>query len=69
MTVLRHLVREKLVEIIGILDLFNIFWRESLNSGSTDEWCMYYAPNKAGFGFPDDTRAAVVIDRCTASTF
>jgi len=53
----------------GIVDLFNIFWRDALSSGSSDEWCMYYAPDKAGFGFPDDTRAAVVVDRCTASSF
>jgi len=53
----------------GLVDLFNIFWRDSLNAGSTDEWCMFYAPDKAGFGFPDDTRAAVVVARCTASSF
>ncbi len=53
----------------GLVDLFNIFWRDHLNPGSTDEWCMYYAPDKAGFGFPDDTRAAVVVARCSASSF
>ena len=53
----------------GILDIFNIFWRDPLPSGSTDEWCIYYAPDKEGFGFPEDSRAAVVVARCNTSSF
>ncbi len=46
-------------------NVINIWWRNALNAGT--EWCVYYAPNKSGFGFPQDSRPAVVIDQCDVS--
>ena len=51
----------------GAFDLVNLWWNAPLVSNSGDRYCMYYAPNKSGFGFPDNSRAAVVIDQCTIS--
>ena len=51
----------------GLFDVENLWWRDALAAGSSNEWCIYYAPAKSGFGIPDDTRAAVVIDRCNLS--
>ena len=50
----------------GLLDLKNLYWLQPLISGGGN-MCMYYSPAKSGFGFPDDTRAAVVLDSCNLS--
>ncbi|MEZ4462963.1 MAG: putative metal-binding motif-containing protein [bacterium] len=52
----------------GLFDLFNVAWSADLRS-SIGDWCIYYAPRKSGFGFPDDTRAAIVVDACDISFF
>ena len=52
----------------GLFDVENIWWRNPLRAGSTAEACVYYSPSKSGFGFPEDKRAAVVIDSCGLST-
>ena len=46
-------------------NVINIFWQMGLPAGST--WCMYYAPDKSGFGFPNDSRPAVVVGDCDSS--
>ncbi len=46
-------------------DLLNVWWKDQLRAGET--WCMYYAPQRSGFGTPQVTRQAVVIDRCDLS--
>lgn len=52
----------------GLFDLFNVWWTADLPS-SIGDWCIYYAPQKSGFGIPDDTRAAIVVDACDLSFF
>jgi hypothetical protein len=52
----------------GLLDIRNLWWPNALAAGSAGQFCMFYSPSKSGFGFPDDSRAAIVIDRCTASS-
>lgn len=51
----------------GLFDIFNIYWVDQITPGSA--WCLYYVPEKSNFGFPNDTRPAVVIDACDVSTF
>ena len=51
----------------GAFDVYNIWWPNALSAG--DVLCVYYAPIQPGFGFPDDTRPAVVVDRCDLSSF
>jgi hypothetical protein len=51
----------------GLLDIRNIWWPAGITAGSGTLNCMYYSPSKSGFGFPDDTRASVVIERCNVS--
>ncbi|MSP72939.1 MAG: hypothetical protein EXR76_12360 [Myxococcales bacterium] len=51
----------------GAFDLENFYWPDPIRAGSTGESCIYYAPNKSGFGFPQDTRAAIIVDRCDLS--
>ena len=53
----------------GLLNLFNVFWRDPLPAGSAEEWCLFYVPNKADFGFPSDVREAVVVAPCATSSF
>ena len=48
------------------LNRVNLWWPQPIQPGST--WCLYYAPEKSGFGFPQDTRSALVVDRCDLST-
>ncbi len=61
--------RDVLAELFGcgLFDVINMWWMNRLEAGTV--WCMYYVPNKAGFGIPDDTRPAVVIDQCDVSHF
>mgnify|MGYP001385628313 CR=1 FL=1 len=61
--------RDVLKELFGcgLFDLRNLVWGQAIVAGSGTQMCMYYAPSKSGFGFPDDTRAAIVIDRCAVS--
>ena len=61
---------EVLDEIFGgcsVVDfnLVEVFWVGALQPG--DLKCLYYAPAKSGFGFPNDTRPALVIDECDIS--
>jgi len=51
----------------GLLDIRNLWWPQALVAGSGTSHCMYYSPGKSGFGFPDDVRAAVVIEPCSIS--
>lgn len=50
----------------GLLDIRNLWWNQAFVAGGS-QLCMYYAPQKSGFGFPDDSRAAVVIENCSVS--
>ena len=47
------------------LNRINVFWEAAVRPGST--WCLYYAPEKSGFGFPQDSRVALVVDSCGLS--
>lgn len=51
----------------GFFDILNAWWLIPVQAGSDGELCLYYVPNKAGFGLPDPTRAAVVVERCNLS--
>jgi hypothetical protein len=60
---------DDLVEVFGcgLFELENIWWRDAVTAGSFNEACVYYAPAKSGFGFPEDRRAAIVIESCGIS--
>ncbi|MCA9558040.1 MAG: hypothetical protein KC583_05675, partial [Myxococcales bacterium] len=47
------------------LNRINVWWQSRITPGST--WCLYYAPQKSGFGFPQDRRSAIVVDACDLS--
>jgi len=51
----------------GLFDIENLWWRAPIPAGTSGDWCIYYAPTKSGYGFPEDERASVVVDRCTLS--
>lgn len=61
--------RDTIVELFGcgLFDIANVWWDDRLNAGS--EWCLYYVPEKRGFGFPDAVRPAVTVERCGLSSF
>ncbi len=50
----------------GLFDILNVWWTQPVRPG-TGDLCLYYTPQKSGFGFPNDARAAVVLDRCDLS--
>ena len=60
---------ETLIEIVGcgLLDLSNLSWEQAVESGTDGAHCIYYAPNRSGFGFPQRFRAAIVVDTCRLS--
>ena len=52
----------------GLLNLRNLAWSRPITAGTNGAWCIYYAPAKAGFGFPQDRRSAIVVDACSLSS-
>ncbi|MCB9521890.1 MAG: hypothetical protein H6702_00750 [Myxococcales bacterium] len=63
--------RDVLAELFGcgLFDLWNIWWQAPVRPNEIGDTCIYYAPKKSGFGFPDDTRAAIVLAPCDVSAF
>ncbi len=47
------------------LNRVNVWWTDRVVPGGI--WCLFYAPDKAGFGFPVDRRQALVVERCDVS--
>ena len=51
----------------GLLNLRNIFWDVPVRAGTNGDYCIYYAPAKGGFGFPQPRRSAIVVETCDLS--
>jgi hypothetical protein len=49
----------------GLFDILNVWWQTPVSAGA--DLCLYYVPAKAGFGFPNDARSAVVVESCSLS--
>ncbi|MBU0550692.1 putative metal-binding motif-containing protein, partial [Myxococcota bacterium] len=53
----------------GLFDLINAYWGVPVAAGADGAVCITYVPAMPGFGWPDDARPAVVVERCTRTTF
>ena len=62
---------EILIELFGcgLFQVRNLWLPSGIRPDTIGDTCIYYVPEKPGFGFPRDVRPAVVVDRCDRSSF